>query len=173
MIPVLPFLHHYRKEDPYKGKVDASALRMTISEVVLPSFQPGEAPVFTDSKGGGPFSVSPGSSSPSFPGRLAVSKAQALALVSSNSPMQLALERPPLADAQLPTQPGPDPSWPPRLGPMACLLVWKFLTLRALSQHFQATRLDGAHHSFQPPPSLSHCHCHFPSITHLKYFLNS
>lgn len=114
MIPVLSFLHHYRKEDPYKGKVDANALRMTVSEVVLPSFQPGEAPVFTDSKGGGPFTVSPGSSFPSFPGRLAVSKARALALVSSNSPIQLALECPPLADAQLPTHPGPNTSWPPR-----------------------------------------------------------
>lgn len=81
---MLVFLPHYRSR-AITGKVGDSALRVTISKVAVASFQPGEAPVFADSKGGA-FPCAHGSSSLTFPGKLAVLKAQILSLASSPSP---------------------------------------------------------------------------------------
>ena len=116
MKSVLVFLHYYRKADYYKGKVDDNTLRVTTSTVVVASFQLEEAPVFTDSKGGGLLLYS--QLLLSFPSRerLAVLKAQPLALASSNSPIQLSPGNPHTPPgAALPTHSSPNPPqspWP-------------------------------------------------------------
>lgn len=108
---MLVFLPYYRTR-AITGKVGDSAPRVTISKVAVASFQPGEAPAFTDSKGGA-FPCAHGSSSLTSPGKLAVLKAQTLVLPTLAGTLP--------AGAELPTHSVRPASAPWPQGPLTAL----------------------------------------------------
>lgn len=161
---MLVFLPHYRTR-AITGTVGDSAPRVTISKVATASFQPGEAPAFTDSKGGA-FPCAHGSSSLTSPGKLAVLKAQTLVLPTLTGTLPAGAELPThsvrLASAPWPQGPLtalPNPAaWSPIFESMSLSLP--FHVTCEIPQH-ASPFTSGPCHS----PHLLLCMCR-PPLTH-------